>query len=272
MEKNNSKKILNYAAISAAILGTADAAGQIVYTDIDDVVIDTADTFLGIDFNDDGIVDINVGLTNFVGGPGATANGSDGTSFNGNGIVGVPASGFYYPSNLSAGVTVDAGSPVITSERGDMYVYACYPNSQWCGEVVDGFLGAAFNVGGNTHYGWVRLDVLSNGAGGAGQMIFKDFAFDATPDAAIVTGDTGLGISDAAFEGFNYFVDANNVLNLSATTAMDSVTIHNVLGQQVINNSIDGTSATIDLSAQQSGLYLVTVSIEGAQRTVKVVR
>jgi hypothetical protein len=272
MKKNTSKKVLNYAAISAAILGTADAAGQIVYTDIADVTIDTGGDFLGIDFDDDGIVDINVGLLNFTGGPGAVANGSDGTSFNGNGIVGVPASGFYYPSNLADGVTVDGGSPILTSVRGDMYVYACYPNSQWCGEVVDGFLGAKFDVGGNSHYGWVRLDVLSNGAGGVGTMIFKDFAYESTPDTGIDTGDTGpLGIGDQAFNDFNYFI-ADNKLNLSAAIAMEQVTVHNVLGQQVIDRALDGTNASIDIAALKSGIYLATVSIEGARKTIKFVR
>jgi hypothetical protein len=270
MKKNTTKKVLNYAAMSAAILGTADAAtGQVVYTDIDDVSLDTADAFYQVDFDGDAVLDINLGVTNFTGGPGATARGSDGTSFNGNGIVGEEAGGFYYPSNLAAGVTVDAGSPVLTSVRGDMYVYACYSNSLWCGEVTDGYVGASFDVGGNTHYGWVRLDILSNGTGGFGTMIIKDFAYESTPDTAIETGDEGvLGVNEQAFANFNFFA-SNEQLNLSAANAMSNVTVYTILGQQVTDQKLSGTNETVNISALSTGVYVAKVSIDGAVKTIK---
>ena len=38
-KKNFAKRIAKYGALSVAIAGVADASGQIVYTDINDVVI-----------------------------------------------------------------------------------------------------------------------------------------------------------------------------------------------------------------------------------------
>ena len=278
MKKNTSKKVLNYAAMTAAILGTANAAGQIVYTDIDDLTLAAADEFAGIDFNDDGIVDIVTGLLNFTGGPGAIANGASdpadpNNTFNGNGIVGVPASGFYYPSNLSEGAMIDNASPIVTSQRGDMYVYACYANSQWCGEVTDKYLGASFDVDGATHYGWVRLDVFSNGGGGVGTMVIKDYAYDATPDTGIEAGDQGeLSVGDNNFAGFTSFVDNNNVLNMRASLPLESVDIVNIAGQTVITQRLSNTNESLDLSSLSTGIYIANVSINGTQKAIKVVK
>jgi|GEM_PF-462114 len=278
MKKNTSKKVLNYAAMSAAILGTANAAGQVVYTDITDEVIDGANAplFYQVDFNGDNVVDINIGMLNFVGGPGAIAVGSAGPSFtevfNGNAIAGVAASNFYYPSNITSGTIIGSATPVFTSARGDMYVYACYPNSAWCGEVTDGFIGAYFQVGGDSHYGWLRLDLASNGSGGAGVMTIKDFAFEATPDAPIVAGDTGLSVGENAFQNFTQFVDANKDLNMSAQGIIEDVTIFNIAGQQLINTTINNSRGTVALGNLSNGIYLATVTVDGQRKTFKIAR
>ncbi len=61
MKKITSKKMLNYGAMSAALLGAANAAGQVVYTDVDpDETITTATAGgFNIDLNADGTFDFN---------------------------------------------------------------------------------------------------------------------------------------------------------------------------------------------------------------------
>lgn len=262
--KNFSKKLAQYGAMSLAIAGVSDAAGQVIYTDIDpDETID--DTSYDVDLNDDGTVDFSIHNS------GAGGNAVRIYNDQSNSVLGQNFGGNYnYPDVLNSGDPIgSSGNFTMHPNYQTLNWNGCsYTNSQWCGGQVDKFVGLRFNVGGDQHYGWIQLDVPADGS----TFTIKGFAFDATPDAEILAGDTGLGINDAAFEGFNYFVDANNALNLSATSVIDNVTIHNVLGQQVINRAIDGTSAVIDLSAQQSGLYLVTVTIEGTRKTVKVVR
>jgi hypothetical protein len=265
--KKLSKRLVQYGALSAAALGVADATGQVTYTDVDpDVVLNVGEEFI-VDF-------VGTGATEFtVNNPSGLAGGNAAIVFpsSGGAFAGFTSGGFEYPNLLAMGDVIDGASGFTTDGvRGDLNYYGCaYSNSQWCGDVNDGYLGVKFQFMGNTHYGWARLDTDVNGDN---LIVVKDFAFELTPDTAISAGDMGLGNNDAQFQGFNYFVDANKVLNLSATSAIDNVTIYNVLGQQVINRAIDGTSAVIDLAAQQSGLYLVTVTIEGAQKTVKVVR
>ena len=46
----------------------------------------------------------------------------------------------------------------------------------------------SFLISGNTHYGWIRLDVNST----VDTVIIKDYAYEATPDAAIDAGEMGF--------------------------------------------------------------------------------
>ena len=77
-----------------------------------------------------------------------------------------------------------------------------------------------------------------------------------------------LSVEDQAFDGFNYFVN-NNVLTLRANSPMQSVSIHNVLGQQVVSQKLGNTNETVNLSGLNSGVYLATINIDGAKKTVK---
>ncbi|MFT4698054.1 MAG: hypothetical protein ACI9SJ_001188 [Flavobacteriaceae bacterium] len=81
-----------------------------------------------------------------------------------------------------------------------------------------------------------------------------------------------LSVEDNQFEGFAYFVDVNSVLNLRANLPMNNVRLFNVLGQEVISQKLANTTETINVSALQSGVYIATVSIDGATKTVKFVK
>ena len=80
-----------------------------------------------------------------------------------------------------------------------------------------------------------------------------------------------LGVENNALEGFNYFV-ANNQLNLSANTSMDQIVLFNMLGQQVVSQKLSSNNETVDLSGLQSGIYIATVSIDGASKSFKIVK
>lgn len=80
-----------------------------------------------------------------------------------------------------------------------------------------------------------------------------------------------LGVEDNALAGFNYFV-ANNQLTLSANTSMEKVALYNMLGQQVVSQKLSNNKETVELSGLQSGVYIATVSIEGASKTFKIVK
>jgi hypothetical protein len=86
-----------------------------------------------------------------------------------------------------------------------------------------------------------------------------------------VEGGT-LGFDSNTFNNFNYFVNANNQLNLSAKTAMESVELYNVLGQQVVSQKLNNTNEVVNISALNTGLYIATVSIDGNTKSFKIVK
>ncbi len=109
-----------------------------------------------------------------------------------------------------------------------------------------------------------------------GMVVYLTFRhYDTVDENSVIIDDVEvdgvLSVGDESFNNFNYFI-ANNVLNLTASTSMDSVIIHNVIGQQVMDRQLSSTSEAIDISALKSGIYLATVSIEGARKTIKFVR
>jgi len=91
-------------------------------------------------------------------------------------------------------------------------------------------------------------------------------------DNIVLTG-TVLGIDDAIFSGFNYFVNAGNVLHLSSSNKnLSHVSIYNLLGQEVVTRKLNSTHATIDLSSLHSGVYITKVTIDGIAKAFKIVK
>ena len=84
---------------------------------------------------------------------------------------------------------------------------------------------------------------------------------------------TSLGVSDLDAKGFVAYPNpVSSVLNLKANEAISSVSIINILGQEVYSSSIDAMNATIDMSNYASGAYFVKVNINGTEGIVKVVK
>jgi len=268
--KNLTKRLAQYGAMSAAVMAGADANGQVVYTDVDpDITLARGEVF-SLDFEGDTFEDVEVNnpdLTNQANNA-AIVYPSSGGAFAGF----TSAGGTYdYPFLMAQGDVIDAATGYTTTgDRGDLNYYGCaYSNSQWCGDVTDGYLGVRFIslTTGTTHYGWVRLDTDVNGDN---LITVKDFAFEATPDTAIAAGDQGsLGVADSAFGAFEYHT-SDNALHLSSATMMDQVVLHNVLGQEVARQQINATSATVSMDRLSAGVYIATISAEGQTKSIKI--
>jgi len=255
-QKKFTEKIAKYGAFSLAIAGISNASGQVIFTDVDpDFVGVTGDTF-AIDFDGDGTIDGNI-----IGGA-ANANfiGASGGNFAGDGVVNPP---YVYASNLTAGDLIDGSLNFYNA--GDM-CYGAYPNNQFCG-AVDGYLAVSFDISGNTHFGWVRVNVLDNN-----NFEVLDFAYEATPDTAIAAGDNALSLEDNTIQGFTSFVDANNILNLNAQSPLNNISIYNINGQEVLSRSLSNTTETIDLNTLSTGVYIARVAVEGIETAIKFVR
>jgi len=259
--KNNfGKKLARYGALTFAIAGVADATGQVNYTDVEpDFVGGMGDDF-AIDFDGDGNDDITILQSNNGNYELVQANGSVGSA----GIARFDAGNTYtYASNIIEGDTIDGN--LTFASFGSACAGPGYTGSQFCG-TGEGFVGVEFSAGGNTHYGWVRIDVAD-----ASNFIVMDYAFEATPNNAIEAGDSTLGSANQAFSGFTHFV-ADGQLNLKANTAMSSVAIFDITGKQVISQKVTNTNAQVNLAGINTGVYIATVTVEGSKKTFKFVK
>ncbi|MDT8346554.1 MAG: T9SS type A sorting domain-containing protein [Flavobacteriaceae bacterium] len=88
----------------------------------------------------------------------------------------------------------------------------------------------------------------------------------------ILIEETTLSIGDFDQNQFNFFVDANNTLNLEATNIMEQLQVFNIVGQQVINTSLNATEAQVSVNALKPGVYLGKLQLEGENRSFKFVK
>ena len=87
------------------------------------------------------------------------------------------------------------------------------------------------------------------------------------------TVDFVLATEDNQITGFKMFPNpANNELNLTASSNIEKVTVMNLLGQIVLDQNVDATTSTIDVSRLSTGAYLMQVASEGQLGTYKFVK
>ena len=93
-------------------------------------------------------------------------------------------------------------------------------------------------------------------------------------------GSFGLKITDLllttnAFDNKNFTYYPNpvkDVLNLSYTKNISSVTVFNLLGQQITTKVVNANQSKIDMSNLASGTYLVKVTADNQVKTIKVIK
>ncbi|EAS18820.1 conserved hypothetical protein [Flavobacteria bacterium BBFL7] len=105
----------------------------------------------------------------------------------------------------------------------------------------------------------------TNGVTGAGtdsEFFVDNFTIDATQ-------------SNASIEelGFTFYPNpVKDVLNINGLQNIDSASVMNMLGQQVMKVSPGVTNAQIDMSTLSVGVYLVQVATDGRTSTIRVVK
>lgn len=256
---NFAKKLAKYGALSLAVAGVADATGQVVYTDIDPDFVGGLGDILLIDFDNNAVDDLTILQSNNGNYELVQANTS-----NSNGVV-ANSNGYLYADNLAYGTSID-GFLTFYSGGASFCAGVGYAGSAFCG-VGEGYLGVQFHIGGNLHFGWVRVDILDSS-----NFIVLDYAYEATPDTTILAGDNALSVEDFDPSNFKYFVDVNSQLNIKASVPMTNVAIHNVLGQQVVSQKLASTNEVVDLASFTTGVYFATVTIDGNSKSFKIIK
>ncbi len=108
------------------------------------------------------------------------------------------------------------------------------------------------------------------------QLIFSGQptgTFDFYIDNVYFSSVASLGLNK--FEVGNFKVYPNpskNSWNINSTTLMESVSLYNVLGKQILNLPINGLTAKIDNYSLIPGLYFAIVKMNGKMTTIKLLK
>lgn len=63
-----------------------------------------------------------------------------------------------------------------------------------------------------------------------------------------------------------------NTLHIKSATSVENIAVYNILGKQVLVAQPNAISPSVDMSRLPSGVYLVNVTINGASKTIKVLK
>ena len=89
----------------------------------------------------------------------------------------------------------------------------------------------------------------------------------------IFFADGIVGVEDFATDSFSVYPNpVSDFLNIKTKTAVDQVTVYDVLGKMVLTSNPGIISPKIDMSTLASGAYMVKVTIGNSSKTVKVVK
>lgn len=276
MKKNLQSRISKYTAVAGAVVSAAGAQAQVVYTDVNpdyshDAVQDATFSIYPLDLNNDQTVDFLVASKDTV-----TANGHVRFTLAvpygaGNAVAGETPSNYDYALALDINTMVDSTLNWIAATNTMAYnVDSNNPyNENWNG-VTDKYLGLQFIVGGNTHYGWARLDSYAIGD----SIVVKDYAFEATPNVGILTGNMGASLTETQIENLVKFVNQSNnsvqiVVNGNLTNGVVSVV--SSTGQIVSSDAITEKTFSVDMNNLSSGIYMVNVTFNEGATTKKII-
>ena len=98
-----------------------------------------------------------------------------------------------YVEQLSAGVNVSSAQNFLKQTRlcnnvdtGTYPTFYTSRNGNWSADTQTNYIGVRFNIGANTHYGWVRITIDNINH----ELTFLDYAYEDTPDTPINAGAT----------------------------------------------------------------------------------
>lgn len=280
MKKTTSKKLTKrltqYGALTAAIAGVADATGQenIQYTDIADVGGPIFSYELNIDNDGAGNHDFTIEDWNSASGPGSTALKIWIKS--GNAVAGDNGTyGYFYPFALNSGAVIDGNQTWLSNSGNsqwqtlqwlDSLGNGCQYASNWC-DVTDKYLGLRFEILGETHFAWARLD--APGINDPSTWTIKDYAYHKTPDTAILAGQTTSLSTEEAIASQVKIIALNKSIGLYNLPEATNYKLYSMTGQEVLRGNVTGHNYVIETNTIASGIYIVEIEDNNTKATIR---
>lgn len=265
------KKLKNYATLAISVIA-ADATAQVTHTDIRDTTLINNGDFFDIDLNNDGINDLSISLTKTTYSSVSTyssyyikvnsvyASGSNSNDIN----INVNSSSFYevaaFNSNQSINNSVNSWSyyglvgGYATGSFGGSTInvnVGQFPNQG------DKFLGVRFNIGANTHFGWVRLDVSAL----SDTVTIKSFAYENTSNTPILAGDTGfaVGIDEATKRNIELYSSKSKLYFGNTKSQLNEIKVYDLTGKLLEERQLTTNQTELQLSKIYQGIYIIEV-------------
>ena len=118
-----------------------------------------------------------------------------------------------------------------------------------------------------------KLSFISDGTTTYTIMV-EGFGTDTGNFSMAVTCEEILSVDDNGLEGFSFYPNpAQNVLNISAQTNIRQVSIFNLLGQGVYEQTLNATTSQLDISRLSTGTYLMrVVTVDAVVGTYKLIK
>ena len=121
--------------------------------------------------------------------------------------------------------------------------------------------------------GTIQSEVVFEAISGNTYYIYVS-GFDTASGEYILNADVEqLAINDNTNEGFSFYPNpSTGTINLSAIYNIEKVTIYTLLGQKVLDQTINATSSQLNVVNLVTGAYLMQVSVDGKTATYKVLK
>jgi hypothetical protein len=99
-----------------------------------------------------------------------------------------------------------------------------------------------------------------------------DYGYSTTVDALEVKGNT-LGLHEFSKSVVKYYPNpTGGLLNLSSGETISDVTVFNLLGQKVLESTINSNQGQLDISSLTSGNYVIHANTEKGKEIFKIVK
>lgn len=286
MKDSLNQKLKTYGALATGVIAIGNVAdAQTIYTDIDpdSLLTGNMSEYL-LDLNNDGIKDyriITVEIQSSSSGVNYNIKGAGVYPMNGNEIL-VSQGG---SSSTNYIKPLDANSPIgpnqtiwdytssafllnLTAKITYMGVPNTYERGLW-DNVQDKYMAVRFKINGNSHYGWVRMDVNDNGD----EVVIKSYAYNSTANASLNAGATGVGIADMVLPtDYKIFMNGSS-LNIDFAEELSTkanIKIYDQSGKLVKDEILANQKNTMNLDIA-AGIYMVNLIIDGTVITEKIV-
>lgn len=280
--QKNAQRLAAYSAMAAMGITSAYAQNN-VYVDIEDATIEAAaiDDLFELDMDDNGVVDFvfragtaSGGYWTFASIFGMFSSISAGNVNNQEiATIGTLYS-LPYAVALSNGYAVNEDGSFLANTSSSNYAILAsnfsgglYGNF---GDAGPNFIGLKFDADGDTHYGWIRVNVEFASPLTA---TILDYGYNPDADTEATTGDTtntAVAIESLSDKIKSVYSFENKIMiHLSENVAV-TASVYNVLGEMIYQKSIDGIETEIILQNVADGNYIVELKNEEGIYSKKV--